>query len=155
MSALDFDQFYGRGDLFTAEVTTDATVTSSDVTNPSTIISLGPQTYSAVPTWFEFSCPAWSATASGSGSCSLIGLLNDGTTELSRIFDFRVQAAGAHLWGTGGILARVLLIPSAGDHTYLVAGARGGNFGNATFSAGTGTAGSAAYSPIYLRAYLA
>lgn len=133
-------------ELAFAEVTSDVTITSSDLANPTTIVSLGAVTYTAVPIVITFYVPtvAWATTDQ-----AVIFTLNDGTTELCRWGDVRGDAN--ETWS--GTLS-IRFTPSAGSHTYLVGGYRGGA-SNVVVSAGTGAGGSGTYAPIQMTARLA
>ena len=130
--------------LFYAEVTSGVTTTSIVEASAELLVSLGAQTYTAVPTWIEFYCGG--VAGSASGAC--VATLWDGGTELCRIGDIRTSTGN----NGGSMLARVKLTPTAASHTYLI---RGFGINSILWNAGTGSGGATLYAPMYVAAYTA
>lgn len=129
----------GSGLLFYTEVTGPVTTTATAEGSAEALVTLGVQTYAAVPTWIEFFCPGISMGVAGVG----ISTLNDGASELCRFTDVRIVNGGTQVYG------RIKITPTAASHTYNIKG-----FGtNAiTWNGGTGAGGAATYAPMYMAA---
>lgn len=130
-------------ELFYAEITSNVTIASSTEATPTTIVSLGAQTYAAVPTLLEFFCAGFNIAANTSVIFCLWG---DGA-ELARWGDVRTASTTAT-----PVNLRYRFTPTAASHTYLVAAIR--SSANTDVNAGTGTGGSGLYMPAFLRATL-
>ena len=135
--------------LFYAEITSPVTISATSEGAAQDVVSLGAQTYAAVPTVIEFFCPHITpASASQSG---IFFLLQDGATVLGQLtFINQWGAAGSAALEMPVSLAR-RLTPTAASHTYKITAYR--LTVNWTVSAAGG--GSGTYLPTFIRASLA
>jgi len=132
----------GSSELFYAEITTTLDATSTSEASPDNLVSLGAQTYAAVPIYLEFFC----AAVTGAGVAT-IACLWDANTELFRWGDHRGEFDEGQ-----AMFCKTKLTPTAGSHTYRV---RVFGSGVTHWNAGSVSGGSGTYPPIYLRADLA
>lgn len=135
--------------LFAATATSNVTVSSTTEGTPTSVLSLGSQTYAAVPITIEFYCPGATNSAAGGG---IIGELWEDGSYLCRFFDWRNDSGGGD--GICPIYAVQRITPSAASHTYEVRAFRAGS-GTSVLTAGAGTGGTGIYSPMLLQAKLA
>lgn len=133
-------------ELFYAQVTSDVSIANgTSEASPVDIVSLGAQTYTAVPIRIEFYAP----TITADTARAVLFLLFDGATMLCRLTDLRFGGTGQSLPAFGAIR----LTPSAGSHTYRIRAMNSATGGSASVVSGGGGAGGAGtYAPISLRA---
>lgn len=131
-----------------ASVTSPVSVTSGTEATPTSVISLGAATYTAVPTFITAYFPNIGPAAAAGWGC--IFELYDGATYLARCGDVRGPADTTNMTAT----ISYFLTPTAASHTYQIQAFKTGGAGgtNITLAAGTGTGGSGTYLPIQMKA---
>lgn len=127
------------------QATTNITISATSSASPTLIVQGSEYVFDGGPVIVEFFCASLQL---GANDLCVISLY-DGTTELCRFLDLRSGGGSTGINPAVPICGRMRFAPTAGRHTYKVAGFRSTN--NANTNAGSGSGGAGTYPPTFLR----
>ena len=139
----------GSSEIAYAQITTNAAITDTAEATATALITLGPATYTAVPTYLEF-CAPYVQVGTTLGNTVTVTIF-EGATELGRIALLANFVSGLNMGQP--VRGSLKLTPSAASHTYKLCAFTVNTAGVPQIIAGAG--GTAAYAPAFFRSVVA